>query len=59
MTTPAFWQDKTSEALGKAILQGSSGTAMPGYEGTLDAKQLAALVSYLERFRPGAPAGTR
>jgi mono/diheme cytochrome c family protein len=59
MTSPAFWQGQTPETLRTAILRGVPGTAMPGYEGTLDPEELAALVSYIEGFRHGAPAGAR
>ncbi len=50
-TAPAFWAKSTPEQIRAAILEGVPGTAMPGYAGTLNAEQLAALVSYLEGFR--------
>ena len=59
MTSPAFWEGKTPEMLRATILHGVSGSAMPGYEGTLKADELDALVAYIEGFRPATPETTR
>jgi mono/diheme cytochrome c family protein len=59
MTNPDFWNGKTPETLRTVILHGVSGSAMPGYEGTLKPDELDALVAYIEGFRPAAPARTR
>lgn len=52
-TAPAFWATHTPDQLRATILRGVSGTAMPGYAGTLTEAQLTALVSHLEKLRPG------
>jgi len=57
MTSPAFWQRRTPQTLRTVILRGVPGTAMPGYQGTLDDEQLDALIGYLEGFRTGAATG--
>ncbi len=51
LTAPAT-QSKTDVELRKVILEGRAGTAMSGFEGALDAAQVADVIAYIRSLKP-------
>ena len=48
-------QSKTDAQLQEIILKGRPGTAMVGFEGALNATQMAGLLAYLRSLKPYIP----
>ena len=51
LTSDDYWAARTRASVAAAILAGSPGTAMPGYEGILDEEELGMLMDHLETLR--------
>jgi mono/diheme cytochrome c family protein len=52
--SPEYWAKATPEGMRKAIVHGVPHSTMTSYQDSLTEAQLAALLAYLEEFRPSA-----
>lgn len=51
-----FWRGRTVAALREVVKRGKPGTMMAPFDGVLSEREIDAVVTYVARFHPSAPA---